>query len=829
MLALVPPGAPAGAVRLADRRVPRGLRGGAHHRRVLPPARRLPRLSLAGATMGQLLSLPMLLVGIWLIGARPRRVGQVPPMERRSIDFMARGQRGLLRDAATRSPISPPRRRSARFRRDPRALGGDRSGSGMGRPDPVLLAEAGPGRGTLMADALRAIAAGGARHFAAALRLHLIETSPRLRADSRRGRCRTPTWHDLAGRRCRRGRCCCSPTSSSTRCRSASSCAAATAGRSASSGGPMRRAAAIVARLALRARSRGARRRGRPSSESLANPALACLRSRALGRRLRPPSGGAALFLDYGPERSTPGDSLQAMRERPPGRSARRTRARPTSPRMSISPPSPTRRARGGAAVHGPVPQGVFLARARPVPAHRPPGARPAAGARAGADRGGAAPGRARPHGAAVQGAGALPPGAPAPPGSSREQPMPAPAESLPLRGCRPARLLHPPRRRFRRAVRQPQLQPLRRRIARRRCWRTAPAPPLRIGADPARLLGLTQVHGAEVVRVDRAVAAGDGPARRRDGDRPPGHRARHRHRRLRPVLLADPEAGVIGAAHAGWRGAVAGVLEATVAAMVGARRRRRARIAAAIGPCIAQASYEVARRPARRRAGSRRRETAFFAPGRRPGSLAVRPGRLLRGPAARRRGRRRSTRWRPTRWPTRRASSATAAARSRAAARSATRSPSSRCYAVPDAHLCAPTASVVSCPVSLCCWLAACGDLPRPFQGAAGRRWPCGSRQPPAGAARGARARRRAAARRRQPSNSPARWPKRLQEQEVPAVAQRPAHGRLAAGRHRARAQADVGDPDLHGREPAGRGAGHGRGQAGAGRGLGRGRARDA
>jgi YfiH family protein len=59
------------------------------------------------------------------------------------------------------------------------------------------------------------------------------------------------------------------------------------------------------------------------------------------------------------------------------------------------------------------------------------------------------------------------------------------------------------------------------------------------------------------------------------------------------PVLLADREAGVVGAAHAGWRGALGGVLPATVAAMaaLGARPKR---IAAAIGPCIAQASYEV-------------------------------------------------------------------------------------------------------------------------------------------------------------------------------------------------------------------------------------------
>jgi len=59
------------------------------------------------------------------------------------------------------------------------------------------------------------------------------------------------------------------------------------------------------------------------------------------------------------------------------------------------------------------------------------------------------------------------------------------------------------------------------------------------------------------------------------------------------PVLLADREAGVIGAAHAGWRGAVAGVLPATVQAMV-ALGAEPARIVAAIGPCIARASYEV-------------------------------------------------------------------------------------------------------------------------------------------------------------------------------------------------------------------------------------------
>ena len=59
------------------------------------------------------------------------------------------------------------------------------------------------------------------------------------------------------------------------------------------------------------------------------------------------------------------------------------------------------------------------------------------------------------------------------------------------------------------------------------------------------------------------------------------------------PVLLADAQAGVVGAAHAGWRGALAGVTDSTIAAMeeLGAKRER---IAAAVGPCIGQASYQV-------------------------------------------------------------------------------------------------------------------------------------------------------------------------------------------------------------------------------------------
>ena len=79
------------------------------------------------------------------------------------------------------------------------------------------------------------------------------------------------------------------------------------------------------------------------------------------------------------------------------------------------------------------------------------------------------------------------------------------------------------------------------------------------------------------------------------------------------PVLFADVEAGVVGAAHAGWRGAHGGVLENTLDAMerLGADRSR---IAAAIGPTIAQASYEV---DDSFRGQFQEQDSRFFAPGR--------------------------------------------------------------------------------------------------------------------------------------------------------------------------------------------------------------------
>jgi YfiH family protein len=112
------------------------------------------------------------------------------------------------------------------------------------------------------------------------------------------------------------------------------------------------------------------------------------------------------------------------------------------------------------------------------------------------------------------------------------------------------------------------------------------------LGVAPARLLSLHQVHGTEVV-----VAASDGWSERPRADAAvtadPGVAISVLTADCAPILLHDPEAGVIGAAHAGWRGAVDGVVEATLAAMERLGARRGA-VRAAVGPTISQRAYEV-------------------------------------------------------------------------------------------------------------------------------------------------------------------------------------------------------------------------------------------
>ncbi|WP_439568393.1 peptidoglycan editing factor PgeF [Sphingopyxis sp.] len=106
-------------------------------------------------------------------------------------------------------------------------------------------------------------------------------------------------------------------------------------------------------------------------------------------------------------------------------------------------------------------------------------------------------------------------------------------------------------------------------------------------------LTGVYQVHGNRCRIVDGAADLAARPEADALATRTPGVLLGILTADCVPVLFADRDAGVVGAAHAGWKGALAGVTDATLAAMesLGARR---ANIAAAIGPCIARASYEV-------------------------------------------------------------------------------------------------------------------------------------------------------------------------------------------------------------------------------------------
>lgn len=114
------------------------------------------------------------------------------------------------------------------------------------------------------------------------------------------------------------------------------------------------------------------------------------------------------------------------------------------------------------------------------------------------------------------------------------------------------------------------------------------------LGVPATALAGLTQVHGINVAVLDTLWPENDRPVADALVTRRPGLALGVVTADCAPVLFADAESGVIGAAHAGWRGAVAGVLEATIAAME-ALGAKRGRIVTAVGPCIRQPSYEVA------------------------------------------------------------------------------------------------------------------------------------------------------------------------------------------------------------------------------------------
>jgi YfiH family protein len=111
------------------------------------------------------------------------------------------------------------------------------------------------------------------------------------------------------------------------------------------------------------------------------------------------------------------------------------------------------------------------------------------------------------------------------------------------------------------------------------------------MGVQHTHLLGVHQVHSATAITADSPMA--EKPRADALVTATPGLALSVLTADCQPVLFADAEAGVIGAAHAGWRGALDGVLHATVDAMeaLGAKREN---IVTVIGPSISQAAYEV-------------------------------------------------------------------------------------------------------------------------------------------------------------------------------------------------------------------------------------------
>jgi polyphenol oxidase len=113
------------------------------------------------------------------------------------------------------------------------------------------------------------------------------------------------------------------------------------------------------------------------------------------------------------------------------------------------------------------------------------------------------------------------------------------------------------------------------------------------LGVQPDRLLTAYQIHSPDVVVADKPWTRENRPRADAIVTRTTSLAVGISTADCGPLLLADAKARVIGAAHAGWRGALTGVIEATIAAMetLGAERSR---ITAALGPTIRQSNYEV-------------------------------------------------------------------------------------------------------------------------------------------------------------------------------------------------------------------------------------------
>jgi polyphenol oxidase len=139
------------------------------------------------------------------------------------------------------------------------------------------------------------------------------------------------------------------------------------------------------------------------------------------------------------------------------------------------------------------------------------------------------------------------------------------------------------------------------------------------LAVEPHRLLTAYQIHSPDVVVADEPWVADARPRADAIVTRTVALAIGVSTADCGPILFADPQARVIGAAHAGWRGALAGVIEATVAAMerLGAARGQ---IRAAIGPMIRQSNYEVGPDLIARFAAEDRASSRFFSPAARQG-----------------------------------------------------------------------------------------------------------------------------------------------------------------------------------------------------------------
>lgn len=139
------------------------------------------------------------------------------------------------------------------------------------------------------------------------------------------------------------------------------------------------------------------------------------------------------------------------------------------------------------------------------------------------------------------------------------------------------------------------------------------------LGSAPERLATPYQIHSADAVVVDEVWGPGLGPKADAVVTDRPGVAIGIGTADCGPVLFADAEAGVIGAAHAGWKGALTGILEATLSAMEGLGAER-GRVVAVLGPSISGEAYEVGPEFVARFAEADPLNERFFRPAERAG-----------------------------------------------------------------------------------------------------------------------------------------------------------------------------------------------------------------